>query len=292
MNSDDQESSTSTSATWYLSHAGSKEGPYSLEEAQQVVARKGDSLLCWTAGMDAWVSVKQHPAFSRNDNNAGPTRGVSPLLGVGIFFAPYVFCWWLLRSGHSTAARIIGFSWAVVGLMVIALYSEGGSRVELEEVAGRTWNCESMDGAKSSTLRISIESSGWRFQELSVHETSQSDHPKKRPSYRRGEYQFGAGRLRLDTLELGQEYYRMDDEAKDLWIRKNAGYLHDAGGIRWVVNEFTKSASFYSMNEFNKNDDGSYRVRRKYFAIDHAGLKTPDFQWHEYKCIATPYRAL
>lgn len=48
-----------------------------------------------------------------------PQRKVGFLLGLGIFFVPIVFVWFLLRSGHTAISRIIGFVWA--GLVVIAL---------------------------------------------------------------------------------------------------------------------------------------------------------------------------
>jgi len=47
-----------------------------------------------------------------------PVRKVGFLLGVGIVFLPIVFAWFLLRKGHSTLARVLGFGW--LGLLVIA----------------------------------------------------------------------------------------------------------------------------------------------------------------------------
>lgn len=48
-----------------------------------------------------------------------PQRKVGFLLGLGIFFVPIVFVWFLLRPGHAVISRIIGFVWA--GLVVIAM---------------------------------------------------------------------------------------------------------------------------------------------------------------------------
>lgn len=46
------------------------------------------------------------------------TREVSAALGIGIFFLPIVFVWFLLRDGHSTMARVIGFGWALLGFVI------------------------------------------------------------------------------------------------------------------------------------------------------------------------------
>jgi hypothetical protein len=52
---------------------------------------------------------------------AAGTRKVSFLLGVGILFLPYVFAWFLLRTGYSTLARIVSFSWLAFLVFFIAL---------------------------------------------------------------------------------------------------------------------------------------------------------------------------
>ncbi len=39
------------------------------------------------------------------------SRKVSPLLAIGIVFIPGIFVWFLLRGGHSTLSRVIGFVW-------------------------------------------------------------------------------------------------------------------------------------------------------------------------------------
>lgn len=41
-------------------------------------------------------------------------RKISILLALGIFFMPQIFCWFLLRHGHSNLSRILGFSWMVI----------------------------------------------------------------------------------------------------------------------------------------------------------------------------------
>ncbi|WP_049269406.1 OB-fold protein [Pseudomonas aeruginosa] len=49
------------------------------------------------------------------------SRSVGFWLGVGIFLFPVVFVWFLLRQGHSTTSRVIGFAW--LALMVVAMAS-------------------------------------------------------------------------------------------------------------------------------------------------------------------------
>ena len=48
------------------------------------------------------------------------SRSVGFVLGVGIFFVPVVFVWFLLRQGHSVASRVIGFAWLAVFLVGVA----------------------------------------------------------------------------------------------------------------------------------------------------------------------------
>ena len=45
---------------------------------------------------------------------AAPQRKVGILLFVGIVFLPIIFAWFLLRKGHSTLARVLGFGWLLV----------------------------------------------------------------------------------------------------------------------------------------------------------------------------------
>ena len=52
-------------------------------------------------------------------------RSVGFWLGLGIFLVPVVFVWFLLRQGHSTTSRVIGFGW--LALMLVAMASGDGS---------------------------------------------------------------------------------------------------------------------------------------------------------------------
>lgn len=48
-----------------------------------------------------------------------PARPVGPGLGVGIFLFPYIFAWFLLAPGYSKRARLIGFGWMAVTLLMV-----------------------------------------------------------------------------------------------------------------------------------------------------------------------------
>lgn len=46
---------------------------------------------------------------------------------VGIVAAPIIFVWPLLRRGHSTLARVLGFGWLVVGLLAMNVVAQDGA---------------------------------------------------------------------------------------------------------------------------------------------------------------------
>lgn len=46
-------------------------------------------------------------------------KSVSILLGVGIFFMPYIFSWFTLRQGYSTPARFVSFGWMIVFILLL-----------------------------------------------------------------------------------------------------------------------------------------------------------------------------
>lgn len=60
------------------------------------------------------AAIQMHPAQAA-------TRNVGFWLGVGIFLFPIIFVWFLLRQGHSTTSRIVGFAW--LALMLVAMAS-------------------------------------------------------------------------------------------------------------------------------------------------------------------------
>lgn len=51
------------------------------------------------------------------------SREVSLLLILGILFVPYIFVWFLLKSGYSNQARLIGFGWLAF-LMIAVITSD------------------------------------------------------------------------------------------------------------------------------------------------------------------------
>ena len=60
-------------------------------------------------------------------------RKVSILLIVGIVLIPIVFAWFLLRKGYSSTAKLIGFGWLI--LSVLLVLSAGEEPVDSSELA-------------------------------------------------------------------------------------------------------------------------------------------------------------
>lgn len=62
------------------------------------------------------------PAQTVDSSDAlGNQRPVPLWLGLAIFLLPPVFVWFLLRKGHTTTQRVLGFSW--MGLMALGKYA-------------------------------------------------------------------------------------------------------------------------------------------------------------------------
>src|SRR5690606_2927644 len=102
---------------WYVSTAGGQsEGPF---EEEQLIAsiRAGhyrNAQVC-REGAKKWELASAHPPFATAMNTplapgAPPPppppppqeRKVGILLGLGVFFFPWIFSWFTLRKGHST----------------------------------------------------------------------------------------------------------------------------------------------------------------------------------------------
>ena len=59
-------------------------------------------------------------AEMRGYNKYTQHREVSTLLGLGIFFFPLVFVWFLCGPGYTTAARIVGFIWFIISFIIVS----------------------------------------------------------------------------------------------------------------------------------------------------------------------------
>ncbi|KGT46069.1 hypothetical protein GW12_28600 [Acinetobacter sp. HR7] len=55
------------------------------------------------------ISENTLPTLPLQSFSSQPERKVTLLLGLGIFFMPYIFAWFTLREGYSTFARVICF---------------------------------------------------------------------------------------------------------------------------------------------------------------------------------------
>lgn len=67
-----------------------------------------------------------------------PSRQVGFLLGVGILFAPLFFVWFLLRQGYSTFARMMGFGWLVVAVVLVASLGQSNRGPVRDPDTGKT----------------------------------------------------------------------------------------------------------------------------------------------------------
>lgn len=74
-----------------------------------------------TAQLRARIAELESKATAPSLAPAPPTRRVSFPLGLGIFFVPVIFVWFLLRKGHTTASRVLGFGWLGFGALVWAV---------------------------------------------------------------------------------------------------------------------------------------------------------------------------
>lgn len=82
-------------------------------------------------GCGAVVNVKNHKLAT----NGNQRRSVGLLLGIGIFVFPIVFSWFLLRKGHSSLSRIIGFSWLALTIVGFSHTSDTNKAVTSVEKA-------------------------------------------------------------------------------------------------------------------------------------------------------------
>lgn len=111
-------------------------------------------------------------ASAMNEATDTSPRAVSPLLTIGIFLAPPIFAWFLLRKGYSVMARTISFSWMAVllGLSQVpqaATEGDGGGKVagadrpgqeELSRTApAATPGAQASSGPGSATAKPQID---------------------------------------------------------------------------------------------------------------------------------------
>ena len=72
---------------------------------------------------------------SKDDKNILPNkRKVGFLLGIGIFFIPYLFSWLTLRKGFSVTARYISFSWLTVIFILGLIDSDDKKSINTESI--------------------------------------------------------------------------------------------------------------------------------------------------------------
>ncbi len=66
------------------------------------------------------------------DTNAPQNRKIGFLLLIGIVLMPYVFVWFLLKPGYTKTAKILGFSWLIIVLLIIIIPDKGSKEPVIE----------------------------------------------------------------------------------------------------------------------------------------------------------------
>ncbi|MGU1251456.1 OB-fold protein [Pseudomonas aeruginosa] len=72
--------------------------------------------------------IAQHAAAVKAQPVVVVNRSVGFWLGLGVLLFPVVFVWFLLRKGHSTTSRVIGFAWLAFALSVMAGHERRDTR--------------------------------------------------------------------------------------------------------------------------------------------------------------------
>jgi len=110
---------------------GKRTGPISEKEFNDMVNSKALSSedYMWHDKLDDWITVGEFLKASGSKPpplNQSKQRKVGILLGLGIFFLPYIFSWFTIRKGHSTLSRVLSFVW--LGLLLLPYIGGSGSR--------------------------------------------------------------------------------------------------------------------------------------------------------------------
>lgn len=134
---------------WFAFVNGEQVGPVGEEViARRILRGAYDSeTMLWRQGWPEWKRVcdsefaRMLPAPPILETAAlaalpiTEDRKISLLLGIGIFFIPYIFSWFTLEVGYSRLARVISFAWmlAIIALMISDVDSGNNPRVAVYE---------------------------------------------------------------------------------------------------------------------------------------------------------------
>lgn len=92
----------------------------------QSIAESGKAWLCTACGQPTFASRDQYQRLLHAQNspstfsptNTSSTKSVGILLGIGIFFMPYIFSWFTLQKGYSSVVKIVSLSWMGLVLLI------------------------------------------------------------------------------------------------------------------------------------------------------------------------------
>ena len=68
--------------------------------------------------------LSEQPESKMEGAKTKEVRKVGPGLLLGIALVPIVFVWFLLRSGHTTLARVSGFAWLALSIFLASMVDE------------------------------------------------------------------------------------------------------------------------------------------------------------------------
>lgn len=131
--------------------------------------------------------IAGYPTAAPTVADSGANRRVGFALGAGVFLLPIVFVWFLLRQGHSSLSRVLGFAWLAVGLLFVftqeqegeGLASDGGykpSEVSTAAASAPVYTAQQLAQAyDSNTVAADQRFKGKRFQVTGTVESINTD---------------------------------------------------------------------------------------------------------------------
>lgn len=124
-----------------------------------------DCMECGKKISDSAVSCPQCGAPVAPKPAGEPARKAGGVLGLGIFFIPMVFAWFLLRRGHSTFGRVVGFGWMALWIYMGVLHSHEAAAPEATAYyqAPQTDTAQDPENPTVDTVEDSDQTSSHRY---------------------------------------------------------------------------------------------------------------------------------
>lgn len=85
---------------------------------------------CTGCGVQISNQAKACPKCGKPGPGDVSRRKVGVALGIGVFFLPMIFAWFLLRKGYSNLSRVLGFGWLVLGIIFASAGGHGAKKID------------------------------------------------------------------------------------------------------------------------------------------------------------------